>query len=127
MNDINEALARIGAPYVEAPATSENCGSLFTRREPASPAWVERRGQRGLARERSSRIELRYVALGREGSGLRSASSRAHRRKRGDLVAWPLLPCFRLPIPPRPCCIDRAYSTATAGRSQVSANSDGGR
>ena len=36
-------------------------------------------------------------------------------RKRGDLVAWPLLPCFRLPIPPRPCCIDRAYSIATAG------------
>ena len=23
-------------------------------------------------------------------------------RKRRDLVAWPLLPCFRLPIPPRP-------------------------
>src|SRR5215472_17526126 len=31
------------------------------------------------------------MTLGRERSGLRSASSRAHRRKRGDLVAWPLL------------------------------------
>jgi hypothetical protein len=86
----------------------------------------KRRAQRGLPRERSSRIELRYVALGRERSGFRSASSRAHRRKRGDLVAWPLLPCFRLPIPPRPCCIDRAYSTATAGNSWVSGNSDSG-
>ena len=57
------------------------------------------------------RIELTYVALVRERSGLRSALNRAHKRKRGDLVAWPLLPCFRLPIPPRPCCIDRAYST----------------
>jgi CO/xanthine dehydrogenase Mo-binding subunit len=39
MNAVNEALARIGAPYVEAPATSEKLWrALVARREPASPA-----------------------------------------------------------------------------------------
>ena len=71
------------------------------RSRPSKPS-----GQRGFSRENSSRMEARNFAFGRRRSGIRSASSLADRRKRGDCVAWPLLPCFRLPIPPRPCCID---------------------
>jgi len=71
------------------------------RRELAGP-------QRGFSRENSSWIEPRNFDFGRGRLRVRSASRRAHNRKRGDCVAWPPLPCFRLPIPPRPCCIDQA-------------------
>ena len=64
--------------------------------------------QRGFSLENSSRTEPRNFTFGRSRLGVRSALSRAHSRKRGDCVAWPLLPCLRLPIPPRPCCIGQA-------------------
>src|SRR6266436_2532945 len=81
----------------------KRCGALSARPGPIEPR--RRRAHGGFPRENSSRIEALNFALGRVGSGLRSASSRAHRRNRGDRDAWPLLPSFRLPIPPRPCCI----------------------
>ena len=61
--------------------------------------------QRAFSLENSSRTEPRNFTFGRSRLGARSALSRAHSRKRGDCLARPLLPCLRLPIPPRPCCI----------------------
>ena len=77
-------------------------GATERHSDPPKPS-----GQRGFSRENSSRMESSNFAFGRRRSGIRSAPSLADRRKRGDCVAWPLLPCFRLPIPPRPCCIDQ--------------------
>jgi hypothetical protein len=68
--------------------------------------------QRGFRLENSSRTEARNFVLGCFISEDCSASRRAHKRKRGDCVAFPLLPCFLLPIPPRPCCIERHPQSA---------------
>jgi hypothetical protein len=63
--------------------------------------------QRSFSLENSSRTEPRNFTFGRSRLGARSALSRAHSRKRGDCLARPLLPCLRLPIPPRPCCMQQ--------------------
>ena len=47
----------------------------------------------------------------------------AKMRRLGGMATPAVLPAAHSTAP---CCIDRAYSTATAGHSQVSANSDGG-
>src|SRR5262252_1835396 len=72
--------------------------------------------QRGFSLENSSRTVPRNFTFARSRFGVRSALSRAHSRKRGDCVAWPILPCLRLPTPPRPCCMHQVNTAAKARR-----------
>jgi hypothetical protein len=65
-------------------------------------------GSARLLARKQMRNESRNFAFGHGRTGVRSALRRAHRRNRGDCAAYPLLPCFPLPIPPRPCCINSA-------------------
>jgi hypothetical protein len=83
---------------------------------PAAPRWAQRVYCRlGLVLSKS-RTEANAGSFGRRAgpppSSPRSAASFCRSRRRGLFVACPEMPCLRLPMPPRPCCIAATFGRA---------------